>query len=166
MKRNNKLKILRKKRKDDQENNAKQQTYERVGSSVHPDHIYIYIYIYIYIHIYIYIYIYTSWAPWGHAGPRGGTSGGARSTRVSLLLSLLLFVVVVVLVLLWSLALFVVVVVVVVVFVTCYIIALHPVSITRFPSFRTQPLESLSHYLWQKQISEQPSPWRKVTEEI
>ena len=24
---------------------------------------------------------------------------------------------------------------------------LHPVSITRFPSFRTQPLENLSHYL-------------------
>ena len=36
-----------------------------------------------------------------------------------------------------------------------------PVSVRRFPSFRTQPLESLSHYLWTKTISEQPSPWRK-----
>ena len=27
---------------------------------------------------------------------------------------------------------------------------LHPVSITRFPSFRTQPPESLSHYPWKK----------------
>ena len=25
---------------------------------------------------------------------------------------------------------------------------LHPVSVRRFPSFRTQPLENLSHYLW------------------
>ena len=25
---------------------------------------------------------------------------------------------------------------------------IHPVSITRFPSFRTQTLENLSHYLW------------------
>ena len=25
--------------------------------------------------------------------------------------------------------------------------SLHPVSVTRFPSFRTQTLESLSHYL-------------------
>ena len=27
---------------------------------------------------------------------------------------------------------------------------LHPVSVTRFPSFRTQTLENLSHYLWTK----------------
>ena len=26
-------------------------------------------------------------------------------------------------------------------------IVLHPVSVRRFPSFRTQPLENLSHYL-------------------
>ena len=38
---------------------------------------------------------------------------------------------------------------------------LHPVSITRFPSFRTQPLESLSVDSANKWIPEQPSPWRK-----
>ena len=37
----------------------------------------------------------------------------------------------------------------------------HLVSVRRFPSFRTQPLENLSQYLWKKRISEQPSPWRK-----
>ena len=44
------------------------------------------------------------------------------------------------------------------------IVSLHPVSITRFPSFRTQTLENLSHYLWTKTISEQPRPWRKSCE--
>ena len=41
---------------------------------------------------------------------------------------------------------------------------LHPVSVTRFPSFRTQTLENLSHYLLQKTMSEQPRPWRKSCE--
>ena len=43
-------------------------------------------------------------------------------------------------------------------------VIMHPVSVRRFPSFRTQPLENLSHYLWKKTISEQPSPWRKSWE--
>ena len=38
---------------------------------------------------------------------------------------------------------------------------LHPVSLRRFPSFRTQPLENLSVDSVTKYISEQPSPWRK-----
>ena len=38
---------------------------------------------------------------------------------------------------------------------------LHPVSVTRFPSFRTQTLEDLSRYLWNKWVPEQPRPWRK-----
>ena len=38
---------------------------------------------------------------------------------------------------------------------------LHPVSITRFPSFRTQALESLSVDSVSKWIPEQPRPWRK-----
>ena len=38
---------------------------------------------------------------------------------------------------------------------------LHPVSVTRFPSFRTQTLENLSRYLWSKWVPEQPRPWRK-----
>ena len=42
-------------------------------------------------------------------------------------------------------------------------LGIHPVSVRRFPSFRTQPLESLSHYLWKKTISEQPCPWRKLS---
>ena len=37
----------------------------------------------------------------------------------------------------------------------------HTVSITRFPSFRTQPLESLSVDSVNKWIPEQPRPWRK-----
>ena len=40
----------------------------------------------------------------------------------------------------------------------------HPVSITRFPSFRTQTLENLSRYLWTKRVPEQPRPWRKSCE--
>ena len=40
----------------------------------------------------------------------------------------------------------------------------HPVSVTRFPSFRTQTLENLSHYLWNKWVPEQPRPWRKSCE--
>ena len=40
-------------------------------------------------------------------------------------------------------------------------LAVHPVSITRFPSFRTQPLENLSVDSVNKWIPEQPSPWRK-----
>ena len=42
---------------------------------------------------------------------------------------------------------------------TC--LTLHPVSVRRFPSFRTQPLESLTPFPMNKWISEQPSPWRK-----
>ena len=37
----------------------------------------------------------------------------------------------------------------------------HMVSITRFPSFRTQPLENLSVDSVKKWIPVQPSPWRK-----
>ena len=38
---------------------------------------------------------------------------------------------------------------------------LHPVSVTRFPSFRTKPLESLTPLSMNKWVPEQPSPWRK-----
>ena len=38
---------------------------------------------------------------------------------------------------------------------------IHPVSVRRFPSFRTQPLENLTPLPMNKWISEQPSPWRK-----
>ena len=34
----------------------------------------------------------------------------------------------------------------------------HPVSVTRFPSFRTQPLENLSHYLRKKGFLSNPDP--------
>ena len=34
----------------------------------------------------------------------------------------------------------------------------HPVSVTRFPSFRTQTLENLSRYLWTKKILSNPDP--------
>ena len=40
----------------------------------------------------------------------------------------------------------------------------HPVSITRFPSFRTQTLENLSVDSVNKWIPEQPRPWRKSCE--
>ena len=40
----------------------------------------------------------------------------------------------------------------------CFI---HPVSVTRFPCFRTQTLESLSRYLWNKWVPAQPRPWRE-----
>ena len=42
-----------------------------------------------------------------------------------------------------------------------YHIALHPVSVRRFPFFRTQSLENLTPLPMNKWISEQPSPWRK-----
>ena len=38
---------------------------------------------------------------------------------------------------------------------------LHPVSVRRFPSFRTQPLENITPLPMNKWIPEQPSPWRK-----
>ena len=38
---------------------------------------------------------------------------------------------------------------------------LHPVSVRRFPSFRTQPLENLTPLSMNKWVPEQPSPWRK-----
>ena len=34
----------------------------------------------------------------------------------------------------------------------------HPVSVTRFPSFRTQTLENLSHYLWKNGFLSNPDP--------
>ena len=37
----------------------------------------------------------------------------------------------------------------------------HPVSVTRFPSFRTQPLENLKPLPMNKWVPEPPSPWRK-----
>ena len=36
-----------------------------------------------------------------------------------------------------------------------------PVSVRRFPSFRTQPLENLTPLPTNKWAPEQPSPWRK-----
>ena len=41
---------------------------------------------------------------------------------------------------------------------------IHPVSITRFPSLRTQPLENLSVDSVTKWTPEQPSPWRNSWE--
>ena len=43
---------------------------------------------------------------------------------------------------------------------TCLKMALrvHPVSVRRFPSFRTQPLENLSHYLWRNGFLSNPAP--------
>ena len=38
---------------------------------------------------------------------------------------------------------------------------IHPVSVRRFPSFRTQPLENLTPLPMNKWVPEQPSPWRK-----
>ena len=46
-----------------------------------------------------------------------------------------------------SLILVVYLVVAVVVVVVVAVVVVHPVSVRRFPSFRTQPLENLSHYL-------------------
>ena len=39
-------------------------------------------------------------------------------------------------------------------------VVIHPVSVRRFPSFRTQPLEDFSVDSVNKSL-EQPSPWRK-----
>ena len=41
-----------------------------------------------------------------------------------------------------------------------YHVISHPVSVRRFPSFRTQPLESLTSLSMNKWVPEQPSPWR------
>ena len=41
------------------------------------------------------------------------------------------------------------------------VIVIHPVSLRRFPSLRTQPLESLAPLSVNKWVPEQPSPWRK-----
>ena len=38
---------------------------------------------------------------------------------------------------------------------------LHPVSVSRLPSFRTQPLENLKPLPMNKWVPEPPSPWRK-----
>ena len=42
---------------------------------------------------------------------------------------------------------------------------LHPVSVRRFPFFRTQPLESLTPLSMNKWAPEQPSPWRKYSKQ-
>ena len=42
---------------------------------------------------------------------------------------------------------------------------LHPVSVRRFPSFRTQPLENLTPLPMNKLIFERPSPWRKYSKQ-
>ena len=38
-----------------------------------------------------------------------------------------------------------------------------PVSVRRFPSFRTQPLENITPLPMNKWVPEQPSPWRKYS---
>ena len=42
---------------------------------------------------------------------------------------------------------------------------LHPVSVTRFPSFRTQTLESLSHYLRRNGLLSNPDPGENLVME-
>ena len=37
-------------------------------------------------------------------------------------------------------------------------VVLHPVSVRRFPSFRTQPLENLSRYQWKQRFLSNPAP--------
>ena len=39
-----------------------------------------------------------------------------------------------------------------------YVKCVHPVSVTRLPSLRTQTLESLSHYLWTNGFLSNPDP--------
>ena len=39
---------------------------------------------------------------------------------------------------------------------------LHPVSVRRFPSFRTQPLKNLSHYLWKEGLLSNPAPGENI----
>ena len=41
----------------------------------------------------------------------------------------------------------IVMVIVILMVIVIEIVIVHPVSVRRFPSFRTQPLENLSHYL-------------------
>ena len=43
------------------------------------------------------------------------------------------------------------------------ILVVHPVSVRRFPSFRTQPLENIAPLPLNKWVPEQPSPWRKYS---
>ena len=42
--------------------------------------------------------------------------------------------------------------------ISCIIITVHPVSVRRFPSFRTQRLENLSRYLWTNGFLSNPAP--------
>ena len=42
---------------------------------------------------------------------------------------------------------------------------LHPVSVTRFPSFRTQTLENLSRYQWRKRFLSNPDPGENLVME-
>ena len=41
----------------------------------------------------------------------------------------------------------IVIIIIIVIIVIIVSIIIHPLSVRRFPSFRTQPLENLSHYL-------------------
>ena len=43
--------------------------------------------------------------------------------------------------------------------------SLHPVSVTRLPSFRTQTLENLSHYLWTNGFLSNPDPGENLVME-
>ena len=66
---------------------------------------------------------------------------------------IILIVLIVVIILVVIIVVIVVVIVIVIVIVIAIVIILintnriHPVSVRRFPSFRTRPLENLSHYL-------------------
>ena len=113
--------------------------------------------IYPYVYIYIYIYIYCSFPEiMSQRISAGIISVGRLSVHpVSVTIFLFLLLLWFVLSLLWCLSLSFV-------FVCLFLLLLlHPVSVTRFPSFRTQTLENLSRYLWNKWVPEQPRPWRK-----
>ena len=40
----------------------------------------------------------------------------------------------------------------------CTVQRIRPVSVRKFPSFRTQPLENLSQYLWKRRYLSNPAP--------
>ena len=87
---------------------------------------------------------------------------GRRATTItivsalSIIVSALLFILLLLLFILLLLLL---------VFLHCIGNGLHPVSVTRFPSFRTQTLENLSHYLWTNGFLSNPDPGENLVME-
>ena len=76
---------------------------------------------------------------------------GLAKTLIAIVMAIVVVIIVIIVTLIVIIIIIIVIVAIVVIAVIAAIVAMliiaHPVSLRRFPSFRTQPPENLSHYL-------------------